>query len=85
MSFASLGESGPCIANIFTLITILLVCIFLKTMGWFLSTVLEGSVSVLLICIVLMDIVVKNAAFLYESGEALKLEGWRVSFAAEHW
>lgn len=44
-------------------------------MGCFLSTGLGGSVSVLLICIVLMEIVVKNTAFLYESGEALKLEG----------
>lgn len=36
MSFASPGESGPCIANIFTLTTNFLVCIFLKTVGCFL-------------------------------------------------
>lgn len=35
MLFASLGESGPCIADIFTLITILLVGIFFKDHGLF--------------------------------------------------
>lgn len=75
MSFASLGESRPCTANIFTLTTIFLVCIFLKAMGWVLFTCLGGSVTVLLICTVLMETMVRNTASLYGSGEAVNLEG----------